>query len=278
MKVTVLVDNNTMIDRYFLGEPGVSFYIQESGKNIIFDVGYSDAFIRNAQKMRINIYDIDYVAISHGHIDHTWGFVPMISLYNEAANEKLSFRKPVLLAHEEAFSGKYHGKDVIGSVVNEKALSDYFEVKLRNEPFWITEKLVFLGQIERTNDFENREPIGTHIHKGIEKEDFLLDDTALAYKSGEGLVIITGCSHSGICNITEYAKKICKVNRVDDIIGGLHLLNPDKNRLELTSKYISRLGLKKLHACHCTDLRSKIVLSGVADVADVGVGLQLEYE
>jgi len=55
MKLTVLVDNNTLIDRYFYGEPGVSYFIEDEGKRILFDVGYSDAFIRNAQKMNIDL-------------------------------------------------------------------------------------------------------------------------------------------------------------------------------------------------------------------------------
>lgn len=277
MRITVLVDNNTIIDRYFLGEPGVSFFIQESGKNILFDVGYSDIFIRNAEKLNINMYDIDYVAISHGHIDHTWGFVPMIRLYNEAIIGKCSLKKPELLAHEEAFSSKYFEDEVIGSIVTEKTLNDYFKVNLRKEPFWITEKLVFLGEIERTNSFENKKAIGRCINQGIEEDDFLRDDTALAYKSDEGLVIITGCSHSGICNIIEYAKKVCSENRVIDIIGGLHLLNPNNDQIESTKRYIKQAGVKELHACHCTDLRSKIVLSEVAEIKEVGVGLIIEY-
>ena len=59
MKITVLVDNNTIIDRYLLGEPGISFFIQESDKNLLFD-GLLDAFIVNAQKLNINMFDIDY--------------------------------------------------------------------------------------------------------------------------------------------------------------------------------------------------------------------------
>ena len=49
--------------------------------------------------------------------------------------------------------------------------------------------------------------------------DFVLDDTAIVYKSSEGLVIIVGCAHSGICNIIEYAKEVCQEERVVDIIG-----------------------------------------------------------
>ena len=278
MKITVLVDNNTIIDRYLLGEPGVSFLIQDGGKNILFDLGYSDIFIRNAQKLGINMYNLDYIAISHGHIDHTWGFVPMIRLYTEALIEKIKFKKPVLLAHVQAFESKYYGNEIIGSVVTEKTLSDYFEMKLRREPFWITEKLVFLGEIERTNSFENKEPIGKCINQGIEEDDFLRDDTALAYKSNEGLVIITGCSHSGICNIIEYAKKICNENRIVDIVGGLHLLSTGKEQMELTKRYIKQANVKDLHACHCTDLYSKIALSEAANIKEVGAGLVLEYE
>lgn len=278
MKITVLVDNNTIIDRYFLGEPGVSFFIQEDGKNILFDAGYSGIFISNAQKLGINMYAVDYITISHGHNDHTWGLVPLIKLYTEALGEKRQFRKPTLIAHEQAFESKYYGNEAIGSMVTEKTLGDHFEMKLGKEPFWITERLVFLGEIERTNSFENRKPIGKRISQGVEEEDYVMDDTALAYKSEEGLVIITGCSHSGICNIIGHAKRICNDNRIADVIGGFHLLNPDKEQLEMTKNYIKQAAVKELHACHCTDLHSKLVLSEAANIKEIGVGLVIEYK
>lgn len=49
MKLTVLVDNNTFIDEYYLGEPAVSYYIEDEGTKILFDTGYSDIFIKNAK-------------------------------------------------------------------------------------------------------------------------------------------------------------------------------------------------------------------------------------
>lgn len=42
MQLTVLVDNNTLIDRYLVGEPGVSYLIEHDGQKILFDIGYSD--------------------------------------------------------------------------------------------------------------------------------------------------------------------------------------------------------------------------------------------
>ena len=59
MKLTVLVDNNTYIDRYFLGEPGLSFFIEDEGKSILFDCGYSNIFFENARKMGIALRFLD---------------------------------------------------------------------------------------------------------------------------------------------------------------------------------------------------------------------------
>jgi len=92
------------------------------------------------------------------------------------------------------------------------------------------------------------------------------------------LVIITGCSHSGICNIVEQAKKLCREEKVIDIVGGLHLLNPSDEQLRGTLEYLGKLGPDSMHACHCTDLRSKIALSKVVNIKEVGVGLILEYD
>ena len=71
MKLTVLEDNNTYIDMYYLGEPAVSYYIEDGNDRILFDVGYSDAFMINAKKMGIDLDKVNKLVISHGHDDHT---------------------------------------------------------------------------------------------------------------------------------------------------------------------------------------------------------------
>ena len=130
----------------------------------------------------------------------------------------------------------------------------------------------------RKNDFENKEAMGKIIVGKSEGDDYIMDDSALVYKSPVGLVIITSCSHVGICSIIEYAKKICKDDKVTDIIGGFHLLNPSKEQLQGTLKYMKKLHPYKVHACHCTHLDSKIALSNVINLKDIGVGLKLEYK
>ena len=279
LELSVLVDNNTLIDRYFQGEPGVSYHIQDGSTRILFDAGYSDVLIRNAEKMGIHLLDLNSVVLSHGHLDHTWGLYHLIKLYTEARMEKVDCDNPTLVAHPSAFLTRtVDGIPEIGSLISEDKLSKHFNMRFSQEPLWLTDNLVFLGEIKRTNDFEAVVPIGKILRDGTEEDDYVLDDSALVYTSPEGMVIITGCSHAGICNTIEYAKKICDDDRVVDIIGGFHLLGTSYEQLQRTSEYMKELQPETVHAAHCTDLNSKIMLSRVVDIREVGVGLRLVYE
>ncbi len=270
------MDNNTLIDRYFYGEPGLSIFIEENGQKILFDTGYSDAFLKNAAAMNIDLLDLDHLVLSHGHLDHTWGLDPLIRLYTQANIEKLPDKQPLLTAHPQVFCTRtIEGIGQIGSTLTEEKLAEHFKLQLSKEPIWLTEDLVFLGQIPRLNSFEAHENIGTLHNKENTIPDNIPDDTALACRTDEGMVVITGCSHSGICNITEYAKKVCQREHVLDIIGGFHLLDPSADQLEPTVEYMKQLEPECLHACHCTDLASKIRLAGAARLKEVGVGLRL---
>ncbi|AKB36795.1 7,8 dihydropteroate synthase (methanopterin) [Methanosarcina siciliae C2J] len=279
MKLTVLVDNNTLIDRYFFAEPGLSFLLEDSGTRVLFDTGYSDIFLKNARKMGLSLLDLDYLVLSHGHLDHSWGLEPLIRLFTEAGIERLPGRSPILVAHPLAFeSKKIEGIGEIGSLFTPKKLSEHFRLQLSSTPFWLSERLVFLGEIPRNFAFEAGAAVGyVKDSEGNKIPDLLRDDTALVYRAEAGLVIITGCSHSGICNITEYAKEVCGDSRVLDIVGGFHLLEPSEERMSGTLEYLKKLDPECIHACHCTDLNSKIELSKVCRLKEVGVGLQLEY-
>jgi 7,8-dihydropterin-6-yl-methyl-4-(beta-D-ribofuranosyl)aminobenzene 5'-phosphate synthase len=278
MKLTVLVDNNTLIDRYFCGEPGVSYLIEEGQKKALFDLGYSDLFLRNARSMGLPLLDVEYLVLSHGHMDHTWGLEPLIRMHAEAAFEGQRRNKPVLIAHPHALLPRYiEGAGQVGISIDPERLDAVLDIRLSAEPVRLTDRLVFLGQIPLANDFEPRPSVGRLKDASGTKEDRLLDDSALAYRGREGLLIITGCSHAGICSIIEHARNVCQEERVVDVIGGLHLMNPPKKQLQKTAEFIGGLGLQALHACHCTDLESKITLSAVAPLKEVGVGLRLEY-
>lgn len=278
MELTVLIDNNTFIDRYFLGEPAVSYYIKDGSTQILFDVGYSDAFLINARKMHIPLLQTDYVVLSHGHNDHTGGLDTLTRLFTEAKDEGISCHRPELVAHPKVFLSRVMNQTSFFScTVSQEALSYNFNLKTSAVPVWLTKQLVFLGEIPRTNAFENKQSLGDIKMDANFKPDYVLDDTALVYNGKDGLVIITACSHSGICNIIEYAKKVCGQEKIIDIIGGFHLMKPNQQQLQGTLDYFQTLQPTQVHASHCVDLPSKIALSKVVNIQEVGVGLTLRY-
>ena len=274
MKVTILCDNNTTIDRYFYGEPGFAALIEEGDQSILLDTGYSDIFIHNAQLLGFDLKEIDALVFSHGHDDHTGGLGSLLKYY-EATQMK---RKVDLIAHEKTFESKISNGREIGLNLKESALEGYFLTKKINEPYNLTEKLIYLGEIPRSNQFENKTTFGvTKGSTGEFEPDHIMDDTSLVYKTEEGIVIITGCCHAGICNTIEYAKEVCGDDRIVDVIGGFHLLDVDPAVMGQILEYLSRQKISAMHPCHCTDIKAKINLARVVEVKDLGVGDSFEY-
>jgi 7,8-dihydropterin-6-yl-methyl-4-(beta-D-ribofuranosyl)aminobenzene 5'-phosphate synthase len=185
--------------------------------------------------------------------------------------------KPILLTYPLAFRRRTKGNEELGCNVTEAELAESFTVYKSNSPVWLTKKLVFLGEIERKFSYEGNHTIGQVINNGIVEADSINDDTALAYKSSQGIVIITGCSHSGICNIVEQAKKICQDDRILAIIGDFHLRKPSAEQLNSTIAYLKKANIKTLYACHCTDQASCIALAQLGNLCEVTVGLTLQF-
>lgn len=269
MKLKVLMDNHTEIDVYYLGEPAVSYWIETEGRKFLFDTGYSDAFMKNAAAMGIDLTEAEAILLSHSHIDHTGGLPPLLRLP--------FWKKPKLVAHPDALFPRDFDGMSIGSPIGKAGLEQETELVLTKEPFWLTERLVFLGEIPRRMVFEPEYAIGM-VERGSGSEpDFMRDDTALAYCGTEGLSIITGCSHAGICNIIAYAKEVTGISRVRSVLGGFHLFDLDK-RAEAAIAFLKKEGIPELYPCHCTSFRVRAALHGECPCGEVGVGMELEWE
>ena len=254
MKLTVLVDNNTLIDRYYLGEPGLSFYIEDGDRKILFDTGYSNAFVINAKKMNIDLEKVDTVVLSHGHNDHTGG----LKYIRQLPQEIDLYCHPLIDEYKE-----HNGLD-ISMPLKPAELPANFRVHRERKPVMISEHIMYLGEIERT--IQKVRPLGN---------DYLYDDTAMVYVGRKGSFIITACSHSGIINIVEYVKKLTGNDHITGIIGGFHMQNDEELNREVC-QYMKDEDIEIIYPCHCTDLKAKIALGRVCRIAEIGVSTCIE--
>ena len=206
-KLTVHCDNNTKIDHYVYAEPALSFLIETDMKKILFDFGYSDVYLKNAEILNVYLNDVNTCVLSHGHNDHTGGMVHWT-------------KRVPLICHPDCLHETMYENLQIGSPLSEAEIREKFDLCLTKEPVWITDSLCFLGEIPTLYDFEKRTPIGKKYQDGVWEDDLVLEDTALALKTNQGLWILTGCSHAGICSITQYAKEVTGI----DVIAGLRII------------------------------------------------------
>ena len=131
--------------------------------------------------------------------------------------------------------------------LSREALEEKFRVIYSREPQPVGGQILYLGEIERKCEFEGKSfPM-------IDKAGRIYpcpDDTGLAVSTNEGLVVISGCAHSGICNTVEYAKKLTGASRVRAVLGGFHLLQMDETA-QKTIDYI-RENAETVWLAHCT--------------------------
>ena len=243
----------------------------------MFDTG-KKTLMGNVEKLGVDLTQLTHIVLSHGHYDHTSGLPDLIKFY-ESRN---IFPLPKLICHPDAFDRRGVLLDVaiasvyvryLHSPLTKDQIVEHFPTEFSREPMWIHPKIVFLGEIPRNPEVDEECLLG-HVEKdGKCVKDPIIDDSALVYKSSEGLVIISGCAHSGICNIVEYAKKVCGEDRIVDIVGGFHLRDAGASRISDVRRYMEKVRPKNLHACHCTgDCRTALPRQ-----ENVGVGTVLSY-
>jgi len=236
MKISVLTDNHP--GSKTPAEHGLSYLIEYDGRKLLFDTGQTDMFLKNAEAMKISTANIDMVILSHGHFDHGNGLV-----YLSGSS---------MICHPGCFVKRYRQRDhtYIGLKNSKEELSLLFNLITLAEPYKISEKIFFLGEIPRVTDFES---ISTSFIFEDGSADYVKDDSGIVMIMQEGLFVITGCGHAGIVNTLEHAMKITGISTIYGIIGGFHLKEVNRQTKE-TIKYIKENRLKYVLPSHCTDL------------------------
>lgn len=240
-KIHVLCDN--VAGRWFRAEHGLSFLI-EADETVLFDTGSSDLIAYNASILGIDLQKIKTVVLSHGHDDHTGGLTVMTGAK--------------LICHPDSFLKRYRksNNSELGIKWSEAAIREKFDLLTSADPVRISERIWFLGEIPRLNNFESQK---TAFRKEDFSEDFVMDDSGLAIATPKGLVVVSGCAHSGICNMVAHARKVTGIEAVRAVIGGFHLQDDDTvtNR---TIEWLKANGVSEVMPSHCTSLQAQTLM------------------
>ena len=260
MKITVLTEN--CAGSGFLAEHGLSYLIEHEDEKILFDTGHTDIFIKNAKTLGINIQrEVNTVVLSHGHWDHGDG---LEHIHNKT-----------LIAHPKVFMKRFrkNNNSNIGLKLSKGQIEKKFKLVLKEEPYYISDNIVFLGQIPRLNGFEAKT---TNFIDELGEPDYVIDDSAIAVIQNNELIVITGCSHSGICNIIEYARKVTGINNVKSVIGGFHLKHKNL-QTEYTVKFLKENNINKIYPSHCTELPALTSFYEEFNIEQLKTGMILNF-
>ena len=271
MKITVLTENtiskNTEISKLHLqGEHGLSLFIQTQNKNILFDMGQTNLFAKNASLLGINLQTVDFAILSHGHYDHGGLSSPLpATLKNEyfgiEAFAHINQKAPIFI-NSNAFSQNYNAnKKYIG--LNQELLQS----KIAERFIFVQDEKEITQNIKLFSCNSYKKSVATNafglmqLQNGTFVPDNFNHEHYLLIQENDKKILISGCSHKGILNIVEWFKP-------DFLIGGFHFKSLDVEnpcqKLELES-YAKKLASynTKYFTCHCTGTQQFEILKSI---------------
>lgn len=77
MKIAVLCENSPSSPE-FEAEHGLSFYVETPARRFLFDFGATSVFLRNAERLGVDVSTVDAAFLSHGHRDHGGGLATFL--------------------------------------------------------------------------------------------------------------------------------------------------------------------------------------------------------
>jgi 7,8-dihydropterin-6-yl-methyl-4-(beta-D-ribofuranosyl)aminobenzene 5'-phosphate synthase len=250
LKITIL---STMLADDGIGEWGFAALVEADGRKILFDTGARpNTVLENARELKIDLSDVQDVILSHFHDDHTTGLMTLRREFSKSNPQALS---RVHVAQGIFLERRGHNPNPMLQIKKDyEATGGVFVVHDKPEEIfpgvWLT------GPVPRVYPEKNY-PAGTEVNTGSGwVEDTVPDDQSLVFNTSHGLVLLSGCGHSGLINTLQYARGVVRAAPVDAAIGGFHLFAANDQQLAWTASKLKEYQTARILGAHCTGIES----------------------
>lgn len=256
IKITVLLDHELSRNKGLAATHGLSFYLQKGETKIMFDFGPGREAWENGRKLNIPFEEIRYGVFSHSHYDHGCGFfhAPEYGCFPSAV-----LGDPAFFFQEKYSAGPGGIYTYMGCGFSKEYVSAHTRQQLIcSSMIKLEEGCWALGNFERKCSWEKIPP--KYVREtafGKMKPDLFEDEICLVLElentenTPPGLALIAGCSHPGIVNMVNTAKRILG-RPVLAVIGGLHLSKSEPERLHQTARELKGAGVVFAAPSHCS--------------------------
>ena len=233
MKITVLAENTTCREDLFC-EHGLSLFIETKNHKILFDSGQSELFSLNAEKLGIDLAGADMAILSHGHYDHGGGMQTFLN----------SNGKAKIYVNQNAFRPYYNGTEKYIGL--DASLQNSDRLVLTADVHLLDRGLTLATCNEKSYTPES---FGLNVlENGVFRPDDFRHEQYLLIEEEGKRVLISGCSHKGIIQITRWFTP-------DVLVGGFHLKKvEDPTELENTARKLLAHPTT-YYTGHCTGQR-----------------------
>ncbi len=273
IRIRVLIDNAKGATG-LRSEWGLSFWIETPDARVLLDCGGSGVFLENARRLREPVETADAFVLSHGHFDHGGGIREFV---DAAPSARLVLHPGALVPR---WSLRKNGKaDPIG--LPDRSLAALRAVPERSiwavAPLEVAPGVWASGPVPRRHALEEAERT-FFLDTACTVHDHVVDDQAVWIETPAGLVVLCGCAHSGVMNTVQHVRETVAGHGVTSgrvvvpvaadgqpavraVLGGMHLLQARKERLQATADYLDALNLELCAPCHCTGKRATTLLA-----------------
>ncbi len=267
VEITCVIDNTASFGSKFHAEHGLSILIEDNDEKILFDTGRTPEILKYNLSMLNGFDNLKYIVLSHGHHDHVGGLPAFLKqkdlkviMHRDApvpgSLRGTSSGTTKVIMHRDAPVPKYVIEDkkirFAGFSLEKDDILD-LDFRLISKTTKIMRNVWIFTPISKRYEFEEIDPSFVLKKDGKFIKDRFEDEIVLVIRADRGLVVISGCAHSGILNIISSVKEYFD-DEVKGIIGGIHLTSSSFFRLRKTVDEMKNFKVDLLALGHCTGL------------------------